>query len=206
MARKTSTDYMREMRARLTAAGLVKRELYVLPENADVLRTIEKALRQPYRGNRVKLEQFMTENTNWTIDTLYSALVEQEAVKNDEMELTLLQGSEPSLKVTMNHFGGLPIIIAIAGNQILVDAVLVYASQVKDAAEFNEAVLRSRDIFPLSSIGIETMPNGEAVYNMFGALSAASSLSVIVHEVLTLADNVIRAAEAYEHFLTADSQ
>lgn len=206
MARKTSTDYMREMRARLTAAGLVKRELYVLPENADVLRTIEKALRQPYRGNRVKLEQFMTENTNWTIDTLYSALSEQPAIKSDEVELTLLQGSEPSLRLTMNNFGGLPIIIAIAGNQILVDSVLVYASQVKDPAEFNEAVLRSRDIFPLSSIGIETMPNGEAVYNMFGALSAASSLAVIEHEVFTLADNVIRAAEAYEHFLTADSQ
>ncbi|WP_259108328.1 YjfI family protein [Pseudomonas sp. JUb42] len=206
MARKTSTDYMREMRARLTAAGLVKRELYVLPENADVLRTIEKALRQPYRGNRVKLEQFMTENTNWTIDTLHAALVEQDAVRNNEIELTLLQGAEPSLQVTMHQFGGLPIIIAIAGNQILVDSVLVYTSQVKDVAEFNDAVLRSRDIFPLSSIGIETMPNGEAVYNMFGALSAASSLSVIVHEVLTLADNVIRAAEAYEHFLTADSK
>lgn len=206
MARKTSTDYMREMRARLTAAGLVKRELYVLPENADVLRTIEKALRQPYRGNRVKLEQFMTENTNWTIDTLHAALVEQDAVRNNEIELTLLQGAEPSLQVTMHQFGGLPIIIALAGNQILVDSVLVYTSQVKDVAEFNDAVLRSRDIFPLSSIGIETMPNGEAVYNMFGALSAASSLSVIVHEVLTLADNVIRAAEAYEHFLTADSK
>ena len=206
MARKTSTDYMREMRARLTAAGLVKRELYVLPENADVLRMIEKALRQPYRGNRVKLEQFMTENTNWTIDTLHAALVEQDAVRNNEIELTLLQGAEPSLQVTMHQFGGLPIIIAIAGNQILVDSVLVYTSQVKDVAEFNDAVLRSRDIFPLSSIGIETMPNGEAVYNMFGALSAASSLSVIVHEVLTLADNVIRAAEAYEHFLTADSK
>jgi uncharacterized protein YjfI (DUF2170 family) len=197
---------MREMRARLTAAGLVKRELYVLPENADVLRTIEKALRQPYRGNRVKLEQFMTENTNWTIDTLHAALVEQDAVRNNEIELTLLQGAEPSLQVTMHQFGGLPIIIAIAGNQILVDSVLVYTSQVKDVAEFNDAVLRSRDIFPLSSIGIETMPNGEDVYNMFGALSAASSLSVIVHEVLTLADNVIRAAEAYEHFLTADSK
>ena len=206
MARKTSTDYMREMRARLTAAGLVKRELYVLPENADVLRTIEKALRQPYRGNRVKLEQFMTENTNWTIDTLHAALIEQDAVKSDDIELTLLQGAEPSLQLTMHQFGGLPIIIAIAGNQILVDSVLVYTSQVKDVAEFNDAVLRSRDIFPLSSIGIETMPNGETVYNMFGALSAASSLSVIVHEVLTLADNVIRAAEAYEHFLTADSK
>jgi uncharacterized protein YjfI (DUF2170 family) len=33
------------------------------------------------------------------------------------------------------------------------------------------------------------MPNGETVYSMFGALGAASSLTVIVHEVLTLADN-----------------
>lgn len=206
MARKTSTDYMREMRARLTAAGYVKRELYVLPENAEVLRTIEKVLRQPYLGNRIKLEGFMTENTNWTIDTLHSALVELDVVKNKEIELTLIQGAEPSLSLAMSNFGGLPIIIAIAGDQILVDSVLVYASQVKDAAAFNETVLRSRDIFPLSSIGIETMPNGETVYNMFGALSAASSLTVIVHEVLTLADNVIRAADAYEDFLTVDSQ
>lgn len=206
MARKTSTDYMREMRARLTAAGYVKRELYVLPENADVLRNVEKVLRQPYLGNRIKLEEFMTENTNWTIDTLHSALIELDMVKSNEVELTLVQGAEPSLSLAMSSFGGLPIIIAIAGDQILVDSVLVYASQVKDIAAFNDTVLRSRDIFPLSSIGIETMPNGETVYNMFGALSAASSLTVIVHEVLTLADNVIRAADAYEDFLTVDSQ
>ncbi|MCD5972940.1 MULTISPECIES: YjfI family protein [Pseudomonas] len=206
MARKTSTDYMREMRARLTAAGYVKRELYVLPENAEVLRNVEKVLRQPYLGNRIKLEEFMSENTNWTIDTLHSALAELDVVKSNEVELTLVQGAEPSLSVTMNNFGGLPIIIAIAGDQILVDCVLVYASQVKDVAAFNDTVLRSRDIFPLSSIGIETMPNGETVYSMFGALSAASSLTVIVQEVFTLADNVIRAADAYEDFLTVDSQ
>jgi uncharacterized protein YjfI (DUF2170 family) len=197
---------MREMRARLTAAGYVKRELYVLPENAEVLRDIEKVLRQPYLGNRIKLEGFMTENTNWTIDTLHSAFAELDVVKNNDIKLTLIQGAEPSLSLVMNQFGGLPIIIAIAGDQILVDSVLVYASQVKDPAAFNETVLRSRDIFPLSSIGIETMPNGETVYSMFGALSAASSLTVIVHEVLTLADNVIRAADAYEDFLTVDSQ
>ena len=206
MARKTSTDYMREMRARLTAAGYVKRELYVLPENAEVLRDIEKVLRQPYLGNRIKLEGFMTENTNWTIDTLHSAFAELDVVKNNDIKLTLIQGAEPSLSLVMNQFGGLPIIIAIAGDQILVDSVLVYASQVKDPTSFNETVLRSRDLFPLSSIGIETMPNGETVYNMFGALSAASSLTVIVHEVLTLADNVIRAADAYEDLLTIDSQ
>ncbi|QKF50191.1 YjfI family protein [Pseudomonas graminis] len=206
MARKTSTDYMREMRARLTAAGYVKRELYVLPENAEVLRDIEKVLRQPYLGNRIKLEGFMTENTNWTIDTLHSAFAELDVVKNNDIKLTLIQGAEPSLSLVMNQFGGLPIIIAIAGDQILVDSVLVYASQVKDPQSFNETVLRSRDLFPLSSIGIETMPNGETVYSMFGALSAASSLTVIVHEVLTLADNVIRAADAYEDLLTVDSQ
>jgi uncharacterized protein YjfI (DUF2170 family) len=197
---------MREMRARLTAAGYVKRELYVLPENAEVLRDIEKVLRQPYLGNRIKLEGFMTENTNWTINSLHSAFAELDVVRDKHIELTLVQGAEPSLSLVMNQFGGLPIIIAIAGDQILVDSVLVYASQVKDAAAFNEIVLRSRDIFPLSSIGIETMPNGETVYSMFGALSAASSLTVIVHEVLTLADNVIRAADAYEDFLTVDSQ
>ena len=148
----------------------------------------------------------MSENINFTIDSLYSALVDLDMVKSNEVELTLVQGTEPSLSVTMHHFGGLPIIIAIAGDQILVDSVLVYASQVKNVATFNDTVLRSRDIFPLSSIGIETMPNGETVYSMFGALSAASSLTVIVQEVFTLADNVIRAADAYEDFLTVDSQ
>lgn len=148
----------------------------------------------------------MSENTNWTIDTLHAALVELDAVKGNEIGLNLLQGAEPSLSLTMHNFGGLPIAIAISGDQILVDSVLVYASQVKDVGTFNDTVLRSRDIFPLSSIGIETMPNGETVYSMFGALSAASSLTVIVHEVLTLADNVIRAADAYEDFLTVDPQ
>jgi hypothetical protein len=148
----------------------------------------------------------MTENTNWTIDTLHSAFAELDVVKNNDIKLILIQGAEPSLSLVMNQFGGLPIIIAIAGDQILVDSVLVYASQVKDPRSFNETVLRSRDLFPLSSIGIETMPNGETVYSMFGALSAASSLTVIVHEVLTLADNVIRAADAYEDLLTVDSQ
>ena len=102
MARKTSTDYMREMRARLTAAGYVKRELYVLPENAEVLRNVEKVLRQPYLGNRIKLEGFMTENTKWTIDTLHSALIELDVVKNNEIELTLVQGAEPSLSLAMH--------------------------------------------------------------------------------------------------------
>jgi uncharacterized protein YjfI (DUF2170 family) len=55
-------------------------------------------------------------------------------------------------------------------------------------------------MFPLSSIGIESMPNGQVVYNMFGALSSDSSLTNVVTEIKTLVDNVQRASEAFERF------
>jgi len=71
---------------------------------------------------------------------------------------------------------------------------------ISNVQAFNDAVLRSREMFPLSSIGIESMPNGQTVYNMFGALSADSSLTNVVTEVKTLVDNVQRASEAFEHF------
>lgn len=44
------------------------------------------------------------------------------------------------------------------------------------------------------------MPNGQTVYNMFGALSASSNLTNVVTEVKTLVDNVQRATEAFESF------
>ena len=72
--------------------------------------------------------------------------------------------------------------------------------ELEHAFRFNDAVLRSREMFPLSSIGIESMPNGQIVYNMFGALSSDSSLTNIVTEVKTLVDNVQRASEAFERF------
>ena len=74
---KTTADYVRDMRTRLRDAGLVKREFWILPENATALRGIEKALRQPFLGERIKLEAFMTENINWTINSLHKAAVEQ---------------------------------------------------------------------------------------------------------------------------------
>jgi uncharacterized protein YjfI (DUF2170 family) len=69
---------------------------------------------------------------------------------------------------------------------------------VRDVEVFNEEVLRTRKIFPLSTIGIETFADGERAYIMYGALSAGSSLSDVLFEIETLADNVIKATEAYE--------
>ncbi|MEG5263767.1 YjfI family protein [Pseudomonas sp. JDS28PS106] len=199
---KSSTDYMREMRLRLKEAGLVKREFWIRPENVDALRGIEKALRQPFLGQRIKLEDFMTENTNWTVSTLHKSLAGLDAVVNGDIELAVTDGTEAGIRLTLKEFGDLPVYIAVAGDQILADTTLIEVSRIKDTVAFNEAVLRSRDLFPLSSVGIERLADGQDVYCLFGSLSAASSLTVIVQEILTLADNVIRAAEAFDdHFV-----
>lgn len=196
---KTSADYVRSMRQRLAQAGLVKREFWILPENAQALRGIEKALRQPFLGERIKLENFMTQNSSWTTESLRKAFAELEIVTSQKVGVE--PGAGESLALTMHEHGDLPVYIAVSGDQILVDTTLVEVSKVKDVAAFNNVVLRSRDLFPLSSVGIETLGTGTEVYCMFGALSSASDLTVIVQEVLTLADNVIRAVDAFEdHF------
>ncbi|WP_339491701.1 YjfI family protein [Pseudomonas sp. EA_15y_Pfl2_R67] len=190
---------MKQMRAGLSAAGYVKHETWVLPENRSLLKQMEKQLRQPILAGSFISEDYMSAGNNWNIDRLYSALQALEVVAND-ITLSLVQGSESSIKLEMNDFGGLPIYIAVVGDQIIVDTVLVDVESINDVAAFNDAVLRSREMFPLSSIGIETMPNGQVVYNMFGALASDSSLTNVVTEVKTLVDNVQRASEAFERF------
>ena len=143
----------------------------------------------------------MTDHTHWTPHSLFDALTGLASVSSGKVLASLGQGAQPGITLTMTEFGDLPIYIGISGEQILVDATLVEVAQVRDHARFNELVLRSRDLFPLSSLGIETLADGTDVYCMFGALSAASALPVIEQEIITLAENVIHAVEAFEdHF------
>lgn len=199
-SKKPSSFYMKQMRAGLSAAGYIKHEAWVLPENRSMLKDLEKQLRHPLMADSPVLENHMIAGEHWTIDRLFSALQALEEVSSDEITLSLVQGSEQSIKLQMNEYGGLPIYLAVVGEQIIIDTVLVDLESINDVAKFNEAVLRNREMFPLSSIGIESMPNGQTVYNMFGALSSASSLSNLVTEVRTLVDNVQRASEAFESF------
>lgn len=198
--KKPSSFYMKRMRSALAEAGYVKHEAWVLPENRERLKQLEKRLRQPLLAGTFKWEEYMSAGENWTIDRLYGALQALDEVRSGEIGIALVQGTEPSIKLEMNEYGGLPIYLAVVGEQIIVDSVLVDREAIADVARFNDAVLRSRELFPLSSIGIETMPNGQTVYNMFGALSSGSSLTNVVTEVFTLVDNLQRAAEAFEDF------
>lgn len=198
--KKSSGFYMKRMRAGLADSGYVKHEAWVLPENRGALKLVEKQLRQPVRAGSFKLEEYMTTAEQWTLDRLHNALQGLDEVVAGDIALSLIQGAEQSIKLEMRDYGDLPIYLAVVGEQVIVDTVLVDLASIKSPVQFNEAVLRSRELFPLSSIGIESMPNGEVVYNMFGALSAHSSLTNVVTEVLTLVDNVQRAAEAFEGF------
>lgn len=200
LEKKSSSFYMKKMRAGLAESGYVKHEAWVLPEHRNMLKHLEKQLRQPFSAGKIALEEYMTTAETWTLDRLFGAFQSLDEVTSKEITLTLVQGSEQSIKLEMNDFGGLPIYIAVVGEQIIVDTVLIELEAINDVARFNDSVLRSREMFPLSSIGIESMPNGQTVYNMFGALSAQSSLTNIVTEVHTLVENVQRASEAFLGF------
>lgn len=202
MERKSSAHYQRLHRERLREKGLVKKELWVLPEYADALLAIEKTMRLPGGGAPITRIPAMNQPQVWTASALHAALQSDAAFAADEVQVELIDGAEPSLHIVMHGYGDLPLFMAIEGEQIVVEALLWPVSDVGDTASFNEQVLRTHKMFPLSTIGIETL-DGEAVYIMFGALSACSSLADIVFEIEMLADNVIKATEAFEPQLRA---
>ncbi|MDX5372215.1 MAG: YjfI family protein [Pseudomonadaceae bacterium] len=204
MESKSSAHYQRLFRQRLREQGLVKKEVWILPEHAQALAAYERKLRQPQSGlASMEKEGGMSMPQVWTAQALCDALSAAELFKEGRAAIELIQGADASLHVTMREYGDLPLFIAVFGEQIIVEALLWPVTDVRDGAAFNEEVLRSHKLFPLSSIGLETLPDGQDCYTMFGALSASSSLSDVVLEIELLADNVIKATEAYEGFLKA---
>lgn len=201
MDSKSSAHYQRLYRQRLREQGLVKKEVWIRPEHAAALAVMERELRQPAAGLASTEEGGMHMPRLWSTGELYEALANVELLRAGRASMELLQGADPSLHLTLHDYGDLPLFVAVVGEQILVEALLWPQADVCDAAAFNEQVLRTHKLFPLSSIGLETLPDGRSCYLMFGALSAAASLADVVCEIETLADNVIKATEAYEEFL-----
>jgi hypothetical protein len=208
MENKSSAHYQRLFRQRLREQGLVKKEVWILPEHAPLLMAFERKLRQPHSVKLVSMEkeEGMSMPQVWTAQALYDALSAAELFKGGQASIELIQSSDASLHVTMHDYGDLPLFIAVFGEQIVVESLLWPAVDVRDSAAFNEEVLRTHKLFPLSSIGLETLPDGQPCYTMFGALSSASTLTDVVFEIELLADNVIKATEAYEGFLKADAK
>jgi uncharacterized protein YjfI (DUF2170 family) len=207
MTQKTSAHYQREFRRRLREQGLVKKEVWIRPENARLLSQAEKTLREPNLVETIKEGEFVMTNLHelpelWTSQSLKAALEQEPLFATKQASIELIDGIDASLFIEMKAFGDLPIFITVVGEQIVVESVLWSVDDVADVAGFNNAVLRTHKYFPLSTISLDTMGNGDSVYHMFGALSASSLLSNVVLEIDMLANNVIQATQAYAEFLT----
>lgn len=137
----------------------------------------------------------------WTTDLIFDALSSSSLVTSNQASITLEQGTSAAIHLTLHSMGDLPVFITAEGEQVLVECILWPQSMINDVAAFNDEVLVTHKIFPLSTISLDTLPNGDRYYTMFGALSAFSAFDDIVFEIELLADNVIKAADAYSKFL-----
>jgi uncharacterized protein YjfI (DUF2170 family) len=207
MQKKSSAHYQREYRNRLREQGLVKKEVWILPENARRLALLEMELRVSAKQRVSELslsakgEDRMSDIVNrWTTQSLHDALAKADLFVSGRAELELIDGVEPVVHVVMNEYGDLPLFLTVSGEQILVEAMLWSATDVKDVVAFNETVLRTHKYFPLSNISLDRI-DGDDCYQMYGALSSASSVQDVVFEIEILASNVIQATQAYSDFL-----
>ena len=197
---KKSSYYQSRYRARLREKGYVKREIWIPADYTRFLKDCETALRagvMPIIPKTVT-ERKMSEDGNWTTETLYKALAQSEPAGEGTIEVELVEGADPGILITMVEFGDLPLLMSVSGSQILVETLLWPVGEVDDPAAFNEMILKTHKLLPLSTFGIRPGPDGKDYYEMFGSLSEGSILESILFEIETLADNAMQAAEAYQ--------
>ena len=195
-----SSYYQSRYRSRLREKGYVKREIWIPPEYSAILKDCETALRagiSPIIPNAAT-ESEMSEDGNWTTETLHEALSQSESATEGSINVELVAGIDPAILITMSEFGDLPLLLSVSGSQILVETFLWPVGEVKDTAAFNELILKTHKLLPLSTFGIRHGPDGRDYYEMFGSLSAGSILASVQFEIETLADNAMQAAEAYQ--------
>ena len=200
MASKKSSYYQSRYRARLRERGFIKREIWIPPEFVEVLNDCQAALREGVIPiiPRTDRERTMSQNENWTTETLCAALARSEPASSGDFVVELVESADPGILITMTEFGDLPLLMSVSGGQILVDTLLWPVDDVADPVEFNAMILKTHKLLALSTFGIRAGPDGKDYYELFGALSAGSILESVQFEIETLADNAMQAAEAYQ--------
>lgn len=211
-APKSSAHYQREFRKRLREQGFVKKESWIKPENGKLLTLVEKQLRlhiEPpsigYASDLIGNAMLAHNPPSWSLTDLWEALSTTDLVSQGHASINHFEDAD-TLEIVMHNYGDLPLLLTIAGHQMLIEAVLWAVDDIADVAAFDAAVLRTHKYFPLSTLGVESFDDGRDYYILFGALSTASLLGNIVLEIETLSANVFQAVDAYADFLTPAAQ
>ena len=75
----------------------------------------------------------MSNDGNWTTETLYEALAQSEPAGDGAIEMELVEGTDPGILITMAEFGDLPLLMSVSGGQILVETLADNAMQAAEA-------------------------------------------------------------------------
>ena len=104
MTQKTSAHYQREFRRRLREQGLVKKEVWIRPENARLLSQAEKTLREPNLVETIKEGEFVMANLQelpelWTSQSLKAALEQEPLFTTNQASIELIDGIDASIYI-----------------------------------------------------------------------------------------------------------
>lgn len=215
MEKKTSAYYQRQFRERLRAQGLVKKEVWILPDYATTLTKVEELLRNDnlasdlasYLGGESQNGK-PSSKRHWSTERLYQVITEPAIVALLACEVELIAGIEPIIHLQMWEFGDLPVFVSVQGEQIIAETILCVVDEINDVAGFNDMVLRTHKYLPLSTISLDSLSLNDSgdgtdsfdAYQMFGAVSSQSSLSDIIIEIQMLCQNVMQSLEIYQSF------
>ena len=106
----------------------------------------------------------MSEDNNWTTETLCRALAQSETAGEGTIRVELIDGIDPGILITMLEFGDLPLLMSVSGSQILVETLLWPVDEVKDTAAFNDLILRTHKLLALSIFSLRQGPDGDVIY------------------------------------------
>ncbi|MBD1555891.1 YjfI family protein [Vibrio sp. S9_S30] len=128
----------------------------------------------------------------WTLNDLVPVLSNHEG--------WTVENNESSQSIVIRNEDGIEAYLAVAGEQIIVEVLLFAQSSVHDVNGLNDEILRTHKMFPLSTIGINTI-SGNDYYVAFGSLSSQSKEESVLIEIATLYRNVEAFIELYDEFL-----
>ena len=126
----------------------------------------------------------------WTL----SSLTELFAADPDALGDVDVSVEGDALRVTLTERGGLDVMIAASGDQVLASVLMLPADDMPDRPAFERTLLTVHKLIPLSTFGI-TPVDGREWFELFGSLSAHSDPAAVVQEVAVLAANAVDAAE-----------
>lgn len=199
--RASGADYQKLFRQRMAEQGLVRKDAWILPEHAPLLSLVAKALQKP--GSRILIQEgamTMAQKIE-NAQSLRDALVDQ--FKGKAVDVALIEGIDPVLRVRLDDHGGLEIVVALAGDVIIAQATLWPESMVRDTATFNRQVMLSEKLFGLSNISLDRDADGVIHYVAYGALRAQSAPEDVAYEIEALAHSVLDIAETFRPYLKA---